>query len=97
MALILSLRFPPALFSLFLAERFVLVDAADADTAADAVSVSYCVCLASVLCLFRVYLCRAFSQAASVRGSVFFSDRLLFVKSEYRCLYNNYSTRFRNL
>ena len=38
---------------------------------------SYCVCLVSVFCLFRVYVSgRAFCQAVSACGSGLFSDRL---------------------
>ena len=62
-------------------EVFVLADAADADTTADAVYVSaptvdefgVCVLFVSCLCLFRVYVSgRAFIQAVSLRGSGFF-------------------------
>ena len=71
------LRFPPALSPLSLTERFVsvtLVLAGDtAEETVDELLRLFGVCVLFVVSMFRV---APFVQLLSVRGSVFFSDRL---------------------
>ena len=100
MTLMPCLSFPPAFSLLSLTERFgsvTLVLAGDADTV-ETVDESLrlfgvCVLFVSCLCFGSRYQS---CVARLVTGQfawfcVFFSDRLLYVMREYRCVYNNYS------